>query len=203
MAQSATPARHAKKLPISKFSRKKSVHDHPSQPSISVEGLDAIFGYPPLIYGEDIKDYEALEHSIRSAISPSDALEEIWTRDIVDAQWEILRYKKIKAAILNASRHKSLSALKQEKFGPFTASNELEAKTYPEAVKELGFPQEALLAKGYIIYLDNLSTIENNIYKLECRRNDAYAQLEEYRNQKSKKRSEIIDLQARNVGGKK
>ena len=202
MAQSATPSSHPQKSSSSKFSNKKSVH-HPSKSSISVEGRDEIFGVPPLIYGENIQDYEALEHSIRSSILPADVLEEIWTRDIVDAQWEILRYKKIKASILNASKHRSLESLKQEVLGPYEAKRDLKVDTYPEALKVLNLPQEALLAKGYTIHLDRLTQIESNIYKLECRRNEAYAQIEEYRNKKSKKRSEVIDLQARDVGGKK
>lgn len=203
MSQLAAPPRQSKKSPNSGFNQQKSNHAEPSRSRISVEGLDEIFGDPPLIYGEHPKDYEALEHSIRSTLSPVDALEEIWTRDIIDAQWEILRYKKIKASILNASKHRSLESLKVEVLGPFDSKTDLKVKTYDEALKVLNLPQDALLAKGYIIYLDRLTEIENNIHKLECRRNQAYKQLEEYRNKKSKKRSDVIDLQARDVEEKK
>ena len=203
MAEAATPTTPVRKSTSSKFSNSKFSQSTSSNPSFSVEDLDEIFGNPPLIYGEDIKDYEALEHHILSTISPCDAMEQIWTRDIVDARWEIMRYKKIKASILNASRHKSLKALKQDLYGHMANTVELEAKTYDKAEKELGFPQGSLLAAGYVIHLENLTTLDNNIFKLECRRNDAYRQLEAYRNSKSKKRSDVTDLQAQPVGDKK
>ena len=100
MAEAASSPTNAK---TSKFSNSKPSQSKSTKSTVSIAMLDEIFGYPPLIYGEDIKDYESLEHSIRSTLVPKDALEEIWVRDIVDAQWEILRYKKIKPAIVNAS----------------------------------------------------------------------------------------------------
>ena len=203
MSKSASSSTQSTSTTVSKSksSPSKSNPSKSNQSPISIENLDEIFGYPPLIHDEDIKDYEALEHQIRMTLSPKDTLEEIWVRDIVDDQWEILRYKRIKSAILNASNHRSLQILKSEIFGVYESKRTLEAKTYPEALKELNLPPEALLAKAYVIYINQLTAIENNIHKLECRRNAAYRQLEDYRNTKSKKRSDVVDLHARTVRG--
>ena len=111
-------------------SHSESAQPNRSQTNITIEELDEIFGAPPLLSGENVKDYEALEHSIRSAIMPVDALEELWTRDMVDAQWEILRLKKIKTVILDASKHRSLGVLKQERYGIYASDKDIGAKTY-------------------------------------------------------------------------
>ena len=203
MAEAATPPTHMRKSTSSKFSKSKFSQSTSSNPSFAVEDLDEIFGNPPLIYGEDIKDYEALEHHILSTISPTDAMEQIWTRDIVDAQWEIMRYKKIKTSILNASRHNSLISLKKEFPGKIAKIVEFDARSFDKIKKELSLPQGSLFSTGFVIYLETITTLENNIFKLECRRNDAYRQLEAYRNIKSKKRSDVIDIQAQQAGDKK
>ena len=83
-----------------------------SHSKISIEELDEIFGAPPLIEGEELKNYEALEHSLRSAINPSDILEELWVRDMVDAQWEILRFKKMKSIHSRYVKVKSVKGIK-------------------------------------------------------------------------------------------
>ena len=184
-------------------SHSESAQPNRSQTNTTIEDLDEIFGEPPLLAGENIKDYEALEHSIRLSIKPVDVLEAMWTRDMVDAQWEILRLKKIKAAILDASKHRSLGALKQERYGPFGSDKEINAKTYSDALQIMGYPEGALLAKSYVIHLDKLIMIENNILKLESRRNNAFKELENYRSAKSKKRNAIEDLEVKMAGGKK
>ena len=184
-------------------SHSESAQPNRSQTNITIEELDEIFGAPPLLSGENVKDYEALEHSIRSAIMPVDALEELWTRDMVDAQWEILRLKKIKTVILDASKHRSLGVLKQERYGIYASDKDIGAKTYAEALQIMGYPEGALLAKSYVIHLDKLIMIENNIFKLESRRNNAFNELKNYRSTKSKKRNAIEDLKVKTVGGKK
>jgi predicted nucleic acid-binding Zn-ribbon protein len=67
----------------------------------------------------------------------------------------------------------------------------------------MGYPEGALLAKSYVIHLDKLIMIENNIHKLESRRNNAFKELENYRSAKSKKRNAIEDFEVKMAGGKK
>jgi hypothetical protein len=174
-----------------------------SHSKISIEELDEIFGAPPLIEGEELKNYEALEHSLRSAINPSDILEELWFRDMVDAQWEILRFKKMKVSILDMSKLRALKALKQERYGIYESQKDIGAQTYSEALEIMGYPESALLAMNYSINLEKLTTIENNIFKLERRRNETLGALENYRSIKSKRKSLIVDLDVQSPGGKK
>ena len=51
--------------------------------------MDLLFlGPPPLIPGEDAKDYQQLLAAVTNDIKPVDFMETIWTRDIVDLQWD-------------------------------------------------------------------------------------------------------------------
>jgi hypothetical protein len=59
-----------------------------------------LFGAPPLLAGEDAAGYDELLARISSAVKPSDVIEEIWVRDIVDLTWEIFRWRRLKTGIL-------------------------------------------------------------------------------------------------------
>src|SRR5262249_11149110 len=59
-----------------------------------------LFGPPPLLAGEDAAGYDELLAGISFAVKPSDVIEEIWVRDIVDLTWEIFRCRRIKTKVL-------------------------------------------------------------------------------------------------------
>ena len=66
------------------------------------------FGPKPLIAGENEKDFDEMWRQIRHAAAPADFIEEIWCRDIVDTLWESLRLRRLKAKLLEATRHQGL-----------------------------------------------------------------------------------------------
>jgi hypothetical protein len=55
----------------------------------------------PLLADEDPAAYETLLEKVVDAVKPGDFIEEIWVRDIVDHTWQALRYRRLKAALLN------------------------------------------------------------------------------------------------------
>jgi hypothetical protein len=59
-----------------------------------------LFGAPALLKREDSAAYDKLHSRISSDIDPSDVIEEIWVRDIVDLSWEILRWRRLKKEVL-------------------------------------------------------------------------------------------------------
>jgi hypothetical protein len=59
-----------------------------------------LFGPPPLLAGEDAAGYDELLARISSAVKPSDVIEEIWVRDIVDLSWEVFRWHRLKKEVL-------------------------------------------------------------------------------------------------------
>jgi len=70
--------------------------------------LNKLFGPSPLIMNEDPKYYKELLLKFSEAVKPSDFLEEIWVRDIVDLEWEILRLRRLKASLMCASAYKGI-----------------------------------------------------------------------------------------------
>ena len=61
-----------------------------------------IFGPPPILEGESQKAYDELLARLFSALEPTDFIEEIWARDIVDVIWSLCRLRRILAAFLAA-----------------------------------------------------------------------------------------------------
>ena len=69
------------------------------------------FGPPPLLDGEDPAAYDDLLASVSGAVKPSDILEEIWVRDVVDLAWEARRLRRLKANLIAANAHKGLEQI--------------------------------------------------------------------------------------------
>jgi len=63
------------------------------------------FGPPPLIPGEDPAACKALLGRLSAAVQPRGVLEEIWVRDVVDLEWDVLRLRRLKAYLLRAAAH--------------------------------------------------------------------------------------------------
>jgi hypothetical protein len=57
-------------------------------------------GAPPLLKGEDAKAYETLLAQVCDGIAPSDAIERMWVRDVVDLTWEIFRWRRVKTELI-------------------------------------------------------------------------------------------------------
>jgi hypothetical protein len=64
----------------------------------------SFFRAPPLVPGESAADYKRLLSAVTDEIKPADPLETMWTHDIVDLQWDIIRFRRIKADLIR-QRH--------------------------------------------------------------------------------------------------
>ena len=62
-----------------------------------------MLGPPLLLKGEDARAYNDLLARISGHLDPSDILEEIWVREIVDLSWENLRWRRDLARFLDAA----------------------------------------------------------------------------------------------------
>ena len=63
-------------------------------------GLAFLFEQRPLLSGECATEYDALLASFVKAVSPGDAIEAIWTKDVVDKIWEVHRLQRLKRVFL-------------------------------------------------------------------------------------------------------
>jgi hypothetical protein len=67
----------------------------PSSPDV----LDRVIGISPapLLPGEAQTDYDSVATRVVAVARPRDAIEEFFTRDVIDLTWEILRLRRAKA----------------------------------------------------------------------------------------------------------
>jgi hypothetical protein len=72
--------------------------------------VQAMFGPPPLVTGEDPAAYQEFFDRISGAVKPKDFLEEIWVRDVVDLTWDCLRMRRLKASLLTSATDEGRNA---------------------------------------------------------------------------------------------
>jgi hypothetical protein len=173
-----------------KRSPRKTVSD------FSIQSLEDVFGPPPLIEGECADDYEEIEHRLRNAIKPIDIIDEIWLQDIISSQWEILRLKRMKISIIHSTKFRAYSFLKQDRFGAHISnSRDTGGLTLSEALESFGYEEDALMARSFVMNLEAITMIDNQIFRLETRRNSTYREIENRRSNQEKKRQVIEDIQ--------
>jgi hypothetical protein len=56
-----------------------------------------LFGPPPILMGEDAQAYDEILDRAFGAVGPTDFIEEIWVRDLVDVTWSLFRLRRLKA----------------------------------------------------------------------------------------------------------
>ena len=66
-------------------------------------GHVSLFGPPPILPGEDAATYDALLAQVSTGVKPSDAIEKIWVRDVMDSSWEIFRLRRVKTSLIAKS----------------------------------------------------------------------------------------------------
>ena len=58
-----------------------------AMPSLVPPEVQALFGDPPLMRGEDVGDYNKLLDQFAELVEPRDVLEWWWVRDVTDHTW--------------------------------------------------------------------------------------------------------------------
>jgi len=64
-----------------------------------------------LLPGENLRDFEVVRQMMVDDIQPKTHVEWLWTLDLVDLSWEILRYRQLKKRILDAHRVVAIEAV--------------------------------------------------------------------------------------------
>jgi hypothetical protein len=72
------------------------------------------FSKPSLLLpGENLRDFEIIRQMMVDDIQPETNTEWLWTLDLVELSWEILRYRNLKNRILDAHRAAAIAAILQ------------------------------------------------------------------------------------------
>jgi hypothetical protein len=68
-------------------------------------------GAPPVIAGESRAAYDELLARMTRTLAPSDVLEHMFLRDVVDLAWEVLRLRRLKANLMACAAHRGVATL--------------------------------------------------------------------------------------------
>lgn len=158
--------------------------------SVDIAELDELLGPPPLLPNESLVDYEGLKARLRAKIVPQDVLEEIWLRDILDLQWEVLRMRRLKARLLGNSSPIGLESLLHRRVN-YTAKDKLvegwgrgdkeSIKEVEAILKSCGLNLDDVDAHSLLKRLEPLESIDRMISQAEGRRNNALREIERSR----------------------
>ena len=164
--------------------------------SAAVPDLKTLLGPPPLLEGEDHAAYDALYERVRTAVEPSDALEEFWARDVVDLLWETLRLRRLKVNFMNADAHQSVVRLIHpyvelsecsELAQGWARKDKTDMKRVLAILKRAGLDQEAIAASTLASELKTIECIDVMIARAEARRNAVLREVERHRDALAKR----------------
>src|SRR5882757_7235740 len=66
-----------------------------------------------LLPGESRHEFKAIQRMIIEDVGPKTNMEWLWTLDLTELSWEILRYRRLRERILQAYRAKAIAAILQ------------------------------------------------------------------------------------------
>jgi hypothetical protein len=75
------------------------------------QAVTAAAGAPPVIAGESRAAYDELLARMMRTLAPSDVLEHMFLRDVVDLAWEVLRLRRLKANLMACAAHSGVTQL--------------------------------------------------------------------------------------------
>ena len=149
-----------------------------------------MFGPSALTEGEDARQYDEIQTRFSATIKPKDFLEEMWTRDVVDLIWDILRMRRIKAGLLTSVMSEGMDKILKQLLDWEEAHELSEAWSArdPEAIKSVdallaarGLTMELAAARGFEARIDTFEQIDRMAMAAEARRNSALRELERHR----------------------
>ena len=178
--------------------------------------LEVLFENVPLLGSERREEYDAFFSAIASAEPPSNAVDWMLLKDLVDLGWEIRRERWIKVEIVKLNQTEVICDLLKSTFNKahrlrsdlnriFGARTEAQlwasdAETrmsIDARLKEKGHNQDSVLARAYLRGAGEIDAIDKRIARYELRRNEILKQIA-LRNERKAQRlakasSDIID----------
>ena len=190
------PMRHAQKTQ----SLPKSKELNPTE----ISELSELLGPPPLLPGESEADYEALKMRIMAAVKPVDAIEHLYVRDVIDLQWDLLRFRRLKSHLLSSSAPSGLAALMSAR--KYTHFNDSRFASWlnndPQAVKEIkelltnwGLSEQDIFAQTMVKKINEFERLEKMAYSVETRRNTALRELERHREAVARRLRDVVAIE--------
>jgi hypothetical protein len=163
-----------------------SANPPPARPAAAL----AFFAPPPLIEGEDTGAYDDLLARISGAIKPSDILEEIWVRDVVDLTWDAFRLRRLKAKLLTATAHEGMAATLRplvdwdrahQLAWKWAGRDKTAVATVETTLAAAGVTMDGVMARTLSLHISDIERIDRMESMAESRRNFILREIERHR----------------------
>jgi hypothetical protein len=171
--------------------------DHNKENAHKRDRVSALLGAPLLLPGEDRTAYDDLLAAVIATMQPSDVLEQIWTHESVEKQWEALRGRRLKIAFIAAGRQKALAAILHPlRSNPRLTVNDDEAQQlawkftlgHQDVIQEVEallskakLPVETVYAQAMALNIHTLEIFDRLIWAAESRRDACLREIEYHR----------------------
>jgi hypothetical protein len=145
---------------------------------------------PPLIAGESSAGYDELLARVCATLQPSDVLEHIFIRDIVDLVWEVNRLRRLKASLMASAAHEGMTQLLRPLLNDaepatlargWAARREDAVGKVESALAAAGFTMDHVAAATLAVRISDFERIERMTSAAEYRRNSALHELDLHR----------------------
>jgi hypothetical protein len=145
---------------------------------------------PIFLPGEDKGLYFRMLDRVMDAISPTDIIEALWVRDIVDLWWDAIRYRRLKASFLDFRASNNLEQSLSEAVGPAKAkqlARKVKArdagaiKDVERILEETGSSIDAVVSQDLVDKLPSIAGIDAMAAGAESRRNSLLRELDRHR----------------------
>ena len=161
----------------------------PSCSSPAGSSIADLLGPPPVLLGEDAAKFAKILTRITASVKPTDAIEEIWARDVADLTWEVLRLRRLKVGLLLACAHAGLARVlrpligdEAEKLASAWAKREPEAmKKVESLLKQSELTVDGITAETLTVKLDQIERFEAMIAAAEARLGAALREVDRHR----------------------
>src|SRR6516165_584745 len=102
----------------------------------------AVFGPPLLLEGEDAAAYDELLARVCAAVKPVDVIDEMLIADIVALEWEVLRWRRLKRALMQEPGLEALKLFLIEQLDSNYALYQEHFKSYLTQILQDNLPPE-------------------------------------------------------------
>jgi hypothetical protein len=157
--------------------------------------LDRVIGISPapLLSGEAQADYDSVATRVVAVARPRDAIEEFFTRDVIDLTWDILRLRRAKAGLWRAAASKGVDAIHSRidaslllSRGPgfakqWASGNVQKRQEFTEMLKKAELTMNDVMAEALAEVIDSFERFDRMLASAEARRNDALSQIDQHR----------------------
>jgi hypothetical protein len=152
--------------------------------------LATIAGPPPLTASERERaaGYDELLARMIETLQPSDVLEHIWIRDVVDEAWEVFRLRRLKVDLMTAATWEGMAKVLEpwvshpEEAGKMWARRDRETVQRAEAaLAASGWTADHVAARTFALKIAELERISRMLESAEGRRNAALREIDLHR----------------------